>query len=130
VLNIGGIAANNYLYGVQVPVSVIIFGIGGGYLRFLYYTSTKERQKEQFEEPFYETLRDLALFFLSPLLAVAVWLVLFQGGTTSILTLAAVSFTVGLFTREVVQALIDFVKTRISPTDTNTNKETASAKTS
>ena len=45
----------------------------------------------------------------------AVWLVLFQGGMTSIFTLAAVSFSVGLVTREVIQALIDFVKSRVSP---------------
>jgi hypothetical protein len=64
VVNIGGITANNYSTGVQVPVSVIIFGIAGGYLRFLYYTSKKERDEQQQEEPFYESLKDLALFFL------------------------------------------------------------------
>ena len=42
VVNIGGIAINNYSTGIQIPVSVIIFGIAGSYLRFLYYTSTKE----------------------------------------------------------------------------------------
>jgi hypothetical protein len=105
VVNIGGIAANNYSTGVQIPVSVIIFGIAGGCLRFLYYTSTKGREGKQLEEPFLETLKDLALFFLSSLLAIAVWLVLFQGGMESIFTLAAVSFTVGLVTREVVEWL-------------------------
>jgi hypothetical protein len=115
VLNIGGVTTNNYSAGVQVPVSVIIFGIAGGYLRFLYFTSTKEREEKLQDEPFHESLKDLALFFLSPLLAVAVWLVLFQGGTTSNFTLAAVSFTIGLVTREVVEALTKFVISKVSP---------------
>jgi hypothetical protein len=127
VLNIGGIAANNYNNGVQVPISVVIFGIAGGYLRFLYYTSTKRREQVgEEEEPFYESLKDLALFLLSPLLAIAVWLVLFQAGTTSIFTLAAVSFTVGLVTREVVDSLIRFVRSKVSPepSDTKHNEVT------
>ena len=33
--------------GAQVPVSVVIFGIAGGYLRFLYYTATEERRPER-----------------------------------------------------------------------------------
>lgn len=115
VVNIGGIGTNEYENGIQVPVSVVIFGLAGGYLRFLYYTSTRRQEEVIEEESFYESIKDLALFFLSPLLAIAVWLVLFQGGTTSTFTLAAVSFTVGLVTREVVYSLIGFVKSRISP---------------
>lgn len=132
VLNIGGIASNNYSSGIQIPVNVVIFGIAGGYLRFLYYTSRKgsttsngntqaaeekdDQEQQKIEvEPFYETLKDLSLFFLSPLLAVAVWLVLLQGGMTSIFTLAAVSLAVGLVTREVVNALISFVTSMVSP---------------
>jgi hypothetical protein len=125
VVNIGGIAANNYSTGVQVPVSVIIFGIGGGYLRFLYSTSTKEdetQQKVGERELFYETLQDLALLLLSPLLAIAVWLLLFQGGMTSIFTLAAVSFTVGLVTKEAVDALTKFARSRL-PQSSSTKDE-------
>jgi hypothetical protein len=36
--------------------------------------------------------------------------VLTQGGTTSPFTLAAVSFTIGLVTREVIDALIGFAR--------------------
>ena len=143
VINIGGIVANGYTTGVQVPASVVIFGVAGGYLRFLYYTSTKERKGEkqiQFTgeqgkqqineqsilleepEPFFEALKDLSLFFLSPLLAIAVWLVLTQAGTTSIFTLAAISFTVGLITKEVVDSLIKFVRARIAPPETKDEK--------
>ncbi len=114
VVNIGGIAINNYSTGIQIPVSVIIFGIAGSYLRFLYYTSTKESTKGLLEEPFYELLKDLALFLLAPLLAIAVWLLLYQGGTTSAFTLAVISFTIGLVTREVVQSLINFVSSKFT----------------
>ena len=39
-----GIATNGYSTGVQVPVSVVIFGIAGGISDFLYYTATEERE--------------------------------------------------------------------------------------
>ena len=51
VINFGGIATNDYSTGVQVPVSVVIFGVAGGYLRFLYYTATKERESESRPNP-------------------------------------------------------------------------------
>jgi hypothetical protein len=114
LINVGGTINNNYSSGIQIPVAVVIFGIAGGYLRFLYYTSTKGRKDDILYEPFYESLKDLSIMFLSPLLAIAVWLVLFQGGTTSAFTLAAISFTIGLVTREVVYALINFVSSKIS----------------
>jgi hypothetical protein len=125
VVNFGGIAFNNYSSGIQIPVSVVIFGIAGGYLRFLYYTSNKEYKANTLEEPFFESLKDLALFLLAPLLAVAAWLLLYQAGTTSIFTLAVVSFTVGLVTREVVEGLISFVKSRISGVSTKPTADTS-----
>lgn len=145
MINIGGSLADSYKAGIQVPVNIFIFGIAGGYLRYLYETaeryipkiSIRERKQSlpagsestgkieiteelrtrdtDYPDPkdvFYESLKDIALFFLSPLLAIAVWLVLLQGGTTSIYSLAAVSFTIGLVTREVIIALIGFT-TRI-----------------
>jgi hypothetical protein len=39
---------------------------------------------EEDGDVFQATLKDLALFFLSPLLAMAVWLVSWQGGMTSL----------------------------------------------
>ena len=38
VLNIGG-QAEGYLFGIQIPIGILIFGIAGGYLRYLYKTS-------------------------------------------------------------------------------------------
>jgi hypothetical protein len=129
VVNIGGNPVNRYTSGIQVPVGVFIFGIAGGYLRYLYETAehiqqsrkslkvesttlilSEEIQVLQASRVFYESLRDIALFFLSPLLSIALWLVLTQGGTTSPFTLAAVSFTIGLVTREVIDALIGFAR--------------------
>ncbi len=40
VLNIGGSQRDNYLNGIQIPIFVIVFGIIGGYLRFLYDRAT------------------------------------------------------------------------------------------
>jgi hypothetical protein len=138
VINIGGEPKEKYAFGIQVPINVFIFGIAGGYLRYLYQMAqkarpekevtiqgapapespqTKEQEGQKSSQPtsdwqtrgiFFDTLRDIALLFLSPLLAIAVWLVLLQGGTTSILTLGAVSFAIGLITTEVVQMLIRF----------------------
>ena len=39
VINIGGSRANNYELGVNIPVYVFLFGIAGGYLRYLYKTA-------------------------------------------------------------------------------------------
>jgi hypothetical protein len=127
VINVGGLASDNYSEGIQIPINIIIFGISGGYLRFLYYTSSKGLQITEGERsiPFFETLKDLSIMLLSPLLAIAVWLVLFQGGTTSMFTLAAISFTIGLVTREVVYALIGFVASKISSKEFSSDKAKA-----
>ena len=90
VVNIGGGKEDNYSSGIQIPATVIIFGVAGGYLRYLYglrylYTSKKDGQ-QNFDSVdrswgdidindnlslFKHSLRSLALFFLTPLLAVS-----------------------------------------------------------
>jgi hypothetical protein len=40
------------------------------------------------------------------LLAIAVWFILYQGGTTSTLAISIVSFAVGLITEEIIQTII------------------------
>jgi hypothetical protein len=59
---------------------------------------------------FYQSLEDLSLLFLAPLLAIAVWFLLVQAGISSNLTLALSSFTVGLVTDEVIRALLNFIR--------------------
>jgi hypothetical protein len=55
-------------------------------------------------------LDDVALFFLAPLLAIAVWFLLYHGGPTSPQAIAVLSSTIGLITDEIIQALIRFTK--------------------
>jgi hypothetical protein len=121
VLNIGG-QAPRYKEGIQIPIAVLIFGIAGGYLRYLYKTSKiydeyKARSNISVQEEkdriwlFYHSLQDISLLFLSPLLAIAVWFLLSQAGIQgqeSIYTIAVISFAIGLITEEVILALIKF----------------------
>lgn len=121
-INIGGTSKGPfdtlpYTTGIQIPIYVVIFGIAGGYLRYLYKTSKlgifdKALQEEtgSRRRSFFQSLEDLSLLFLSPLLAVAIWFVLSQWTPTqagnNFYILATVSFTVGLVTDEIVQFLI------------------------
>ena len=60
---------------------------------------------------FYSSLYDVALIFLAPLLAAAVWFLIIQNGVDpvkGIFVLAVVSFAVGLATTNVVDALVNF----------------------
>jgi hypothetical protein len=126
MINIGGISADKYKSGIQVPLTILIFGIAGGYLRYLCSeaepvwnrlkksSKDKKSKTDQLDgndkqlDKIYEILYNVIILFLSPLLAIAVWLVLWQGGTTSPFTLAAMSFVTGLVTKEAVRALIEF----------------------
>jgi hypothetical protein len=129
---------------LTIPIYVIVFGLFGGYIRYLVkYLSRsndedkgneskskktnnqpydknfpiKKETKSEIEEErrkkiFYESLHDIALFFLAPLLAMAVYFLLFALGLSdddnSIYTIAVISFTVGLVTENVIQRLIGF----------------------
>lgn len=131
MLNIGGTSSDKYKSGIQIPLAVLIFGIGGGYMRYLVSEvepvlrkrknltkgkqvkkqseSTQEQSGRKNEhDAIFEILYNVILLFLSPLLAMAIWLFLWQGGTTSPFTLAAVSFVTGLVTKEAVNALTNF----------------------
>ena len=222
VINIGGIPTD-YTFGIQIPIYVFIFGLAGGYLRYLYKTAKlhkirnnglqqvsvfdwdkvpgadenrlKEFLKQNFgigwaengsvkkdqdgktinisngkdqllimfnedgdtadvlrdknSKPiyhflvnektdgklviypenissFYQSLEDVALLFLSPLLAIATWFLLGQAGLTEasgIFMLAAISFTVGLVTDNVIHALIEFANSKLGNTSTSTKNE-------
>lgn len=63
---------------------------------------------------FKESIENLALIILSPLLAIAVWFILFQGGTTADYTLAAIGITTGFLIPEIVARLINFASPRVS----------------
>ena len=63
---------------------------------------------------FKESIENLALIILSPLLAIGVWFILFQGGTTADYTLAAIGITTGFLIPEIVARLINFASPRVS----------------
>ena len=215
---VGGMKINNYMSGILIPIYVIIFGLAGGYLRYLYNTSIKiwhlettgdavstdiklplfswnkvpndqgelakfkafltkslnadwitdgsivkednkivSKSKDQsisitieaFESnkiasvklgnapygnlylekqqddlyvyqtierktwSFYQSLADLSLLLLSPLLAIAAWFILTRGGDIDKYIVALVSFTVGLATYTIISTLTDFTTNRI-----------------
>jgi hypothetical protein len=186
VLNVGGTQETNYTSGIQIPVYVIVFGLLGGYLRYLYETATTARENIEeeykkidefvnsytpqrlnevdtipsgFDRTFrkgyvkrieemkknnqldplkiqkyilkrsverryllFNSLKNLALLLLAPLLAAAIWFLLVQAGIedqpditrgqTGIFILATISFTIGLVTNESIQLLINFTKDR------------------
>jgi hypothetical protein len=228
VINIGGTLSNNYAFGIQIPIYVFIFGLAGGFLRYLYKTaklhksrnqavqqvsvfdwnnvpgSDESRLKEFVKETlglawvekgilnkdsdgktinisngkeqlfitlndndntaevlldrnnkpiyhflakertggklviypanissFYQSLEDIALLFLSPLLAIATWFLLGQAGlneTTGKFMLVAISFTVGLVTDNVIHALIGFVNSKLGNSTTETTAATETIK--
>lgn len=141
IINIGGNSLNGYTSGIQIPVYVFIFGILGGYLRYLYKSSKTWAKRQEYRKikeinypetidtstksidanknqsiSFYKSLEDIALLFLSPLLAIAVYFVLVQGGLeedSGVHILAAISFTVGLITDDVIRSLIEFTSSKV-----------------
>lgn len=84
-------------------VSKLITKIENGIINIFQYTEMKNWL-------FYHSLEDLSLLFLAPLLAIALWFFLVQGGMTSKLTLALAAFTVGLVTDEVIKLLFSFIR--------------------
>lgn len=137
--NLGGIRDElngNRIGGLNIPVYVVVFGLVGGYLRYLYKTSRllidddlkKERNKmiEYLKETyggtgeveikrkavFYQSLTDLSLFFLAPILAIVVWFLFSQWEPleNSPSVLAVFSFASGLVTNEIVGKITDFTK--------------------
>lgn len=134
MINIGGNVRSGYENsGLQIPISVVIFGIIGGYLRYLYHLANyfKNHKKEIMSEiasstaserlldrlrNFYQSLEDIAILFLAPLLAIAVYFLLKVfglEGDNAIYTIAVVSFSIGLVTEEVIRTLIQFTTSRL-----------------
>ena len=137
VLNIGGGPTGTtgkpaYNIGLQIPIYVLIIGLVGGYLRYLYKTSKlltdneliKERRKIKMlltkdhtrniarQIAFYQSLKDLVLLFLSPLISVAVWFLISQWRPTenSVQLIGLVCFSASLLTVEIVNTIIRFTK--------------------
>jgi hypothetical protein len=119
IINIGGTSRDNYSSGLQIPFYVFAFGIAGGYLRYLYKAAYKSehgksrvpRTRNEFME---ETIGELSEILLSPFLAIAAWFLLSVAGEPNVYTVSAVSFTVGLATKDIVDRLILFLRTNLA----------------
>jgi hypothetical protein len=150
IIHIGGVQKNDYATGISFPFYIVAFGLLGGYLRYLYkvYEKGEENEEDNSENSknskhikaeidenshFLEhTLAELAEIFIAPLLAIAVYFILFQANTqTNPYIAAAISFTLGLITQEVINSLIVFAKGRtggIKPADDKSNTKPADDK--
>ena len=177
IIHVGGSPHDNYQSGISIPVYVFIFGMLGGYLRFLHKTASgwfvakarKEwmrlnphKKSEELEKQlidlatradndgylirpqakvpsgkddgeldrkteqdkalirriiFNNSMEDLALIFLSPILALVTFFILTQGGidaTLNMPTMAIASFATGLITNEIISRLESIAKSSIS----------------
>jgi hypothetical protein len=131
VLNIGG---GPYIFNssLQIPLYVLVIGLVGGYLRYLYKTSKLLTDKELVKErekikkllakehtrniarqiTFFQSLKDLVLLFLSPLMAVAVWFLLSQWRPTenSVQLIGLLCLSASLLTVEIINTIIRLTK--------------------
>ncbi|HEY7572082.1 MAG TPA: hypothetical protein VH796_12010 [Nitrososphaeraceae archaeon] len=128
VINIGGVPENKYMFGLQIPVYVFVFGLVGGYIRYLYATVQSQTDNGG-KVTVYNSLYDVAQIFLAPLLAAAVWFLIIQNGVDplkGIFMLAVISFAVGLATTNVVNALITFLNMNMRSRNTQASTQSAS----
>ena len=165
IIQVGGNARDNYDSGIKIPVYVFVFGMLGGYIRFLHKSAQgwfiskakKELRKLGKQDPgikitdlvtradnsrfrlepdeedkkeneldiaiirriiFNSSMEDVALVFLSPIIAFVAFFFLVQGGieiSKSMATLALVSFGSGLITEEVITKLKSFARSAFVP---------------
>jgi hypothetical protein len=223
-ISVGGLKIDNYMSGILIPFYVIVFGLAGGYLRYLYSTSVKLWNLERSSEAnnvkiplfswnkvpddqaeleklktflknsfgadwitegsikkengklvatskdqtksitmetfsdnilmikigdvcygklrlekqqngdvyvyqtveirvwsFYQSLTDLALLLLSPLLAIAAWFLLTRAGDVDKFIVALVSLTVGLATNSIISYLTDFATQQVRTQTTSSS---------
>jgi len=149
VINIGGYSNDGYAAGIQIPIYVLIFGIAGGYLKYLYDTykdwqnwkdtgnrygsdpnaeypinpeSLEHEERRNFP---YRTMKDLVLLVLSPLLAVGSYFILLQVGIKSdqLPTILIVSFTAGLLTDSIIEKMVSFGEGLLPKTNISQNSK-------
>jgi hypothetical protein len=173
-IHVGGSPHDNYVSGIIIPVYVFIFGMLGGYIKFLHKTASgwfvtraeiewkrlnpmkenklkeelinlatkadnegylrilskgeKEEESKIQEDKaiikriiFNNSMEDLALIFLSPILAFVTFFILSQGGVdpnTNMPTIAIASFATGLITKEIINRLENTASTSLNPKNT------------
>ncbi len=120
VVNLGGqrtIESSQYLGGIQIPVYVLVMSFLGAYVFFL----TKIRTLLEIpngNDLTKQSLEYLARFFIAPLLAIALFLVLWQLEVRGTFILGAVSFATGLIIELVTDKILEFAKNVIGVKET------------
>lgn len=128
VINIGGQPASGtlqYLGGVQIPVYVIVLSFFGAYIYFLVRIPKLVEKKST--ELINHSLFYLIRFFMAPILAIALYLVLWQLEVRGTFILAAISFATGLISERVTKRIVEFAKDALgkkSETDTSNRGQT------
>ncbi len=113
MINLGGTSLNKYSDGIQIPLYVLVLGVAGGYLRYLYKALThpsQDEEKNKYDSKFFlrQTIAEFSDIVLAPFLAIAVWFILSVSGTPNNFTSAVVSFSVGFITADIVSFIIKF----------------------
>jgi len=115
VVNIGGQPISDtlqYAGGVQVPIYVIVLSFLGAYVYFLTQVPKLVKLKEN-SKLMNGALPYLVRFFMAPVLAVALYLVLWQLEVRGTFILAAISFATGLIIEQVTERIIEFARDTI-----------------
>jgi hypothetical protein len=110
--------------GVQIPLYVLILALIGGYLRYLYNIATTqlkkhpkesnaEEKKRMLNKSMQNFVQEFLYILLSPIVAIALWLFLRQGGIESSLSLALSSITVGLVLKNVIETLESWAQNQL-----------------
>jgi len=130
VLNIGGQLSTNsaqYLGGIQVPIYIIALAFLGAYAYFIINVPSLLKQKDM-EELECKGLNHLVRFFVAPLLAAALYLVLWQLDVKGTFILAATSFATGMIIEQVVDRILSFAKNTIGTGQNKPQEDTPQEK--
>jgi len=128
VINVGGSESDNYSKGLQIPFYVVVLGIAGGYLAYLVKAAFKLKKSDKSDKSdksehvppditpdttrqrfMQESIAELSEIILAPFLAIGAWFLLSISGNPNVYTIGAVSFTVGLATKRIIERFVGFV---------------------
>jgi hypothetical protein len=115
-INIGGQTVGNtmqYAGGIQIPLYVIALAFLGAYAYFAVNVPVLLKNKDP-ESVECEGLGYLVRFFVAPLLAAVLYLILWQLDIKNAYILAATSFATGFVIEQVVNRITSFAKSNIA----------------
>ena len=118
VVNIGGvIEGDSYVSGVQIPVYIIVLGLVGAYIRFMYSIRNDASKLLESEGISRKCLNYLIYFLEAPVLAIVTYFILWQFGTKETVVLSFVSLSVGLLIKEIEERMRTLAKELLSSKD-------------